>query len=701
MSKSYLRLLVGFVLVFAIFFTLQASAFMYIPIYMGKVTAKDSSNKTIEILVIDGVNNCGTDKIGESLSGVPRNSAAFDGVKINDYVLVSGGGSWIIAKLKSDTERVITALYGDLRFGGSCDPFSDGFSYMGNYTIDYTFTQNCSTNPPTVENPKIIITKPSGDSHTEDLTSNELYTYTGDQHTIEVTFEGGSPGVCPGLVGPQAISNFIINIAPIGNEPDPEITSIMIDSQEIINSVGTYYIERECVENPSFEIHAFAKNVGEMAKRGVMKIKLHWNILKPNSHSKGSLDGNLISENLQQNPIELSYEFLDWGRDKKKWIYWSLIDLEIGRNYRLEVSTEMFDGSVPSKYEKKLALVKKPCCSECDRRNASCAEKKFKTDSVVRLVFQNAFNDYSNCSGFLINDVDPFGGDYFYILTAAHCIGHACGLNDDTEFNCLDGYDRTKCSQLAQVDFYMESDSKEKCNEGWLNGCEQVDNWNFNPAYSYQPSHYEILDCQNKMGSSCENRDWALIKINKPTSVPKSEFSFLEGEQDPVPENTPVFTAHHPLGTLKSISYGSISRDEDLTCQMDLYNHNYIDNGSSGAPIFDVEDNKKVIGILNARSGFQCGTIFNVIFTKYKDIHDRIKGFLGYEIKIENKSFSSGTESNYSAPESAKIGSEVTIESGARVTVTAPIVVINGNSDRRSANGFHAKEGSYFKVKTK
>lgn len=212
MRKASFRFSLVFTFLFTILFAVPTSAVVYIPAYVGKVTAKNTQNQTIEILVIDGVNNCGTDKIGETLSAVPRNSAAFVGVEIGDYVSAAGTGTdWhTIAKLKSKTERVITDLYGDMWFGGICATFSDGLPFLGNYTLDLNFTQNCSTDPPTMEDPKIIITKPSGETHTENLTLGELYKYKDGQYAIDITFEGGSPGSC--AIGAQAISNFVISI---------------------------------------------------------------------------------------------------------------------------------------------------------------------------------------------------------------------------------------------------------------------------------------------------------------------------------------------------------------------------------------------------------------------------------------------------------------------------------------------------------
>ena len=48
-------------------FAVSVSAVVFIPMYMCKVTIKNSQHQTIDILVIAGVNNCGTDKIGEIL----------------------------------------------------------------------------------------------------------------------------------------------------------------------------------------------------------------------------------------------------------------------------------------------------------------------------------------------------------------------------------------------------------------------------------------------------------------------------------------------------------------------------------------------------------------------------------------------------------------------------------------------------------
>ena len=223
MSKSHIRLLAVSIFVFAILFAVPTFAVMYIPTYMGKVTAKNSQDQTIEILVIDGVDTCGTDKIGETLTVVPRSGHAFGSLEIGDYVLASGGGEiwYTVAKLKSKTEKVITDLYGDLGFGSLCSPFSDGFSFMGNYTLEYSYTPNCSTHQ--MEDPKITITEAVGDSHTQELTPGVSSKYTGSQHVIDITFESGSTSASDcGLVGPQPISNFTIEIRNSGCSPvDP------------------------------------------------------------------------------------------------------------------------------------------------------------------------------------------------------------------------------------------------------------------------------------------------------------------------------------------------------------------------------------------------------------------------------------------------------------------------------------------------
>ena len=255
------------------------------------------------------------------------------------------------------------------------------------------------------------------------------------------------------------------------------------------------------------------------------------------------------------------------------------------------------------------------------------------------------------------------------------------------QFSCKNGADEfNECAKIAQIDFFMESS---ECG---------YDAWSFDPDYSYRPEQFEVMDCelnQENWWFDFYFEDWLLVKVNKPPNV--DNLTFVKGTDMSSAEwmiyKDPVNIIHHPRGDLKSLSTGIGKCKTTLTGKITVDADNRIEEGSSGAPVID--SSGELVGVLKSaydKNGNDDDCDDDTLyFTWYGYIRHRIAKFLGYAIEIENKTFSTGTEISYSAPESITIRSNVTLEPGSKVTITAPKTIIKGNANRRSDDGFHAK----------
>ena len=157
---------------------------------------------------------------------------------------------------------------------------------------------------------------------------------------------------------------------------------------------------------------------------------------------------------------------------------------------------EGFDGNDYEIYYTKLLVPivpTKPQNSNCKRRNAICLGNDV-SNGVVRLIFgSNKFPSQEPFAGtgFLIKDNDP-DDNYLYILTAGHNLANLSDWKTKESFSCggKEGDVTKKFNedvQILQIDFFMESYRKDKCTNGWLIGDEEIDEWTFDPKYTYRP----------------------------------------------------------------------------------------------------------------------------------------------------------------------------------------------------------------------
>jgi hypothetical protein len=190
---------------------------------IGTVIGKDIQNNTITIQT-DYVTWTPRSCIVE---GTVPNKDALNEIEIGDYVEAvgyGGPGAWLaLGKMKSSTEKVISAVYGDIRRLGWYLPL------LGDYDIRYSNTPDCPVycgglggDICPAEYTNITITKADSQVDYHQLYPSQSYMYEGEDHQIDITFLSGEASTYPecidvpprGMPGPDPgpISNFVIHI---------------------------------------------------------------------------------------------------------------------------------------------------------------------------------------------------------------------------------------------------------------------------------------------------------------------------------------------------------------------------------------------------------------------------------------------------------------------------------------------------------
>lgn len=222
--------------------------------YMGTVIEKDIENNTFEVQTEyewqDGWQSNTT-----TLKWIFPNEDAMNEINVGDCVEIlgfSGSSGWTIGlgKMKSSTEGVITDIYGDPYF---LEPYSFSFPenpdppLLGNYTIEYNSTPNCSNCEACnceANYTNITIINESGQIEVGDyqLYPGQNYTWEGAKYHIDITFHSGEAPADPECVeqciGPQPISNFTLHISA-ENQP-PTASFAHTPDNPTINQIVTF-----------------------------------------------------------------------------------------------------------------------------------------------------------------------------------------------------------------------------------------------------------------------------------------------------------------------------------------------------------------------------------------------------------------------------------------------------------------------------
>ncbi len=213
--------------------------------YMGTVIGKDAENNTFKVQTMyEWSYNWShpgwqLNDTHIELEWLFPNEDAVNEICVDDYVEIFGfaaspAGDVIgLGRMNSSTDTVITDIYGDPDF---LEPYSSEPPepmLLGNYTIEYNNTVNCSTCPsdPTVCNceakyTNVTITNGTGQVEVDDhqLYPGQGYMHEGAEYRINITFHSGEASACPVCndtcaYGPQPISNFTIHIKAVNQPP--------------------------------------------------------------------------------------------------------------------------------------------------------------------------------------------------------------------------------------------------------------------------------------------------------------------------------------------------------------------------------------------------------------------------------------------------------------------------------------------------
>ena len=210
-------------------FTGCASAVFNPEGYMGTVIEKDSGNNTFEVQTTHEWAYTEWQPDDTTMEWLFPNEDAMNEISVGDYVEILGfpvpyGRTIGLGKMNSNTERVITDIYGDPNF---LEPYwpSEPLDppLLGNFTIEYISTPNCSdcgmcnceanyTNVTLINR----IGQVEVDDH--QLYPGQTCTYKGTEYRINITFYSGEAPACPVCndpcpPGPQPVSNFTIHMA--------------------------------------------------------------------------------------------------------------------------------------------------------------------------------------------------------------------------------------------------------------------------------------------------------------------------------------------------------------------------------------------------------------------------------------------------------------------------------------------------------
>ncbi len=201
--------------------------------HMGTVISKDTENNTITIQADYRYSGMGPEwsPCNCTLEGVPPNENALNELIVGDYVqahsLGTPGGKWVtLARIIPSAEnfKVITDIYGDPASTWFCSYPEGGEHYppvLGNYTITYVNTPNCSQcYGCNCEAEYTTVNIANSGNVSTLLYPNQSYVHQGETYRIDITFHSGEAPANPkcieeGCCGPQPISNFAIHITAI------------------------------------------------------------------------------------------------------------------------------------------------------------------------------------------------------------------------------------------------------------------------------------------------------------------------------------------------------------------------------------------------------------------------------------------------------------------------------------------------------
>jgi hypothetical protein len=202
--------------------------------YLGTVIGTDAENSMFEVQITHEwlCGASGWQPNDTTTEWIFPNDDAMDEICVDDYVEILGsassGGVIGLGRIKSDMEMVITDIYGDPNFLESyCFLEIRDPPLLGNYTIEYVNTVDCSTCPSDTvvcnceaKYTNITIINEDGQVEVDgyQLYPGQSHTYEGTECRIGVTFHSGEASANPECtdrpcVGRQPISDFTIHIS--------------------------------------------------------------------------------------------------------------------------------------------------------------------------------------------------------------------------------------------------------------------------------------------------------------------------------------------------------------------------------------------------------------------------------------------------------------------------------------------------------
>ena len=489
-------------------------------------------------------------------------------------------------------------------------------SLVSNHWYFLTLTKSSSDGAYIYVDGKVVV-------YNSSMTKNFHYDSTDYFYLGVYENDGSKSGYYSGLIDDVRIYNRALTEAEVkelywgGSEtPVPKIGFLEFDDNDMLEeNIYNNYDDccRFCGNTHPLHIEIKGSNVGGMSPEGHLKATIkHFGALPAYQlieKSGGLVD---VSKYLADSLILDAKASWDEGSifPTIKSVKWSVV-LPPGVFF-IDVEVSMLDGngnSITDKLlNKKVISFDGPCDSACPYTTDILCDSN--TNDVRRGVVRLHLND-NRMTGSIIKSHNP-DDNSLYILTAAHGF-----YAEDQLVSCSNGGIPTPVSNLTQIDFNLENDCKDN-GDSWMNN-----------VYSYSPKGFEILDCERNDFNvllAGSHQDWIFFKVNKPT-FDSLELAFLEGNPKQQPIGDDGFIIHHPKGDLKKISYG----DQGVLYGLDLREGSYIETGTSGAPVLDIDDSK-LLGVVARQFKFTedaaCNTAANVVYTYYRHIQQRIERFL-------------------------------------------------------------------------